>query len=65
MSKNGVYPSSAPSFLSREIKFEAAHSLYSFGGRGVPFVALGSFVVLSKWSKIGLHDLRVLPEFRD
>ena len=63
MSEDGVYPSSVPSFL-RDVEFEAARSSSNFGRIEVAVVALGRFMVRSKWSKIGLQEFRILPEVR-
>ena len=63
MSKNGVYPLSVPSSLSEGIEFEAALSRSNFGSQ-VVIVALGWFVVWSKWNKIVLQKFRIHPEVR-
>ena len=54
MSDDGVYPSSVTSFLGY-VELESGHSRSNFGDRW-PVVALGWFVVWSKWSKNGLQE---------
>ena len=51
------------SFLGVVI-FEVALSRFNFVGSRLPVVALGRFLVCSKWSKIGLQELRICPEVR-
>ena len=52
-----------PSFLG-DVEFEAAFPDPTLGGSRRLVVALGRFVVRSKWSKIGLQEFRILPEVR-